>query len=45
MSEDSIPTLTSEIIAHPAVKKIAVNILGLFSMMISDMGRRSVHRI
>jgi hypothetical protein len=29
MSEDSIPTLTSEIIAHPAVRKITVRILGL----------------
>jgi hypothetical protein len=32
MSVESTPTLTTEIIAHPAVKKVAVGISGFYPL-------------
>jgi acyl-CoA reductase-like NAD-dependent aldehyde dehydrogenase len=47
MSMESTPTLTPEIIAHPAVRKIAVRIFGssLDDLADLDMNYRQVHRI
>ena len=46
MSVENTPKLTNEIIAHPAIKKIAVSIFGVsLFLMIPHASHLQVHRI
>jgi len=45
MSVEDTPKLTTEIIAHPSIKKIAVGIFVFVFLMIPHMSHLQVHRI